>query len=101
MNVAADKAACARKTALVLNVDEARMVSALKEAGDKLNGVASEAVLDFSAVRRVDAGTLRAMAELAGVAEARAATIVLRGVNVQVYKVLKLMKLTERFLFVN
>ena len=111
MKVGAEKDASAGKKAVVpgsvvlgsvgLNMDETRLVSALKEAGEKLNGAAGEAVLDFSAVRRLDTGMLRAMEEFARLAEAKATKIVLRGVNVEVYKVLKLMKLTQRFSFVN
>jgi len=90
------------KTAtILLSMDEKSMAPALKEAGEKLNGAAGEAVLDFSSVRRVDAVSLRALEEFSGRAEEKAMKIVLRGVNVEVYKVLKLMKLTSRFLFVN
>jgi anti-anti-sigma regulatory factor len=81
--------------------NEAQLVSALKEAGEKLNGAAGETVLDFSAVRRLDTDMLRAMEKFARAAEADTVKVVLRGVNVEVYKVLKLMKLTQRFSFVN
>jgi anti-anti-sigma regulatory factor len=89
------------KTAILLHLDETRLAPALKEAGEKLNGAEGEAVLDFTSVRRVDAGTLRAMEEFARLADDKAIKIVLRGVNVEVYKVFKLMKLTGRFSFVN
>jgi len=86
---------------VVLKLDETKLASTLKETAEKLNGAAGETVLDFSAVRRLDTGMVRAMEEFARVAEAKAIKIVLRGVNVEVYKVLKLMKLTQRFSFVN
>jgi anti-anti-sigma regulatory factor len=73
----------------------------LREAGEKLDGTEGEAVLDFSSVRRLDANAVRAIEELARVADEKAVKIVLRGVNVDVYKVLKLVKLTRRFSFVN
>ena len=41
------------------------------------------------------------MEELARLADEKAVKIVLRGVNVDVYKVLKLVKLSPRFNFVN
>jgi hypothetical protein len=50
-------------------------------------------------VRRVDASALRAMETLAGIAEGKAIKVGLRGVNVDIYKVLKLVKLASRFSF--
>jgi len=87
------------KTAV--NIEEARAALALEEAGESLDGAEGEAVLDFSAVLRVDASTLRALEELARIAEKKAVKVILRGVNVDVYKVLKLVKLTRRFSFVS
>ena len=87
--------------AVFLNIDEARVVAALREAGEKLDGSEGEAVLDVSAVVRIDSGAVRALEELARVADEKSVKIILRDVNVDVYKVLKLMKLTGRFSFVN
>jgi anti-anti-sigma regulatory factor len=87
--------------AVFLTVDETRVVPALQEAGEKLDGTEGEAVLDFSSVRRIDSRGLGALEDLAGVAEEKSVKLVLRGVNVDVYKVLKLVKLTRRFSFVN
>jgi len=52
-------------------------------------------------VRRIDPSTLLALQAFAGTADKKAVKVVLRGVNIDVYKVLKLMKLTPRFSFVN
>jgi len=87
--------------AVFLNIDEARVVAALREAGEKLDGSEGEAVLDMASVGRIDSGAVRALEELARVADEKSVKIVLREVNVDVYKVLKLMKLTGRFSFVN
>jgi len=87
--------------AVVLNIDERRVALALKEAGEKLDSAEGEAVLDFSSVRRIDPSALRAMEEFARIADEKAVKVVLRGVNVDIYKVLKLMKLTRRFSFEN
>jgi anti-anti-sigma regulatory factor len=87
--------------AVFLNIDNERLVPALQEAGEKLDSAEGEAVLDFSSVRRIDASALRAMEELARIADEKAVKVALRGVNVDVYKVLKLVKLTRRFSFVN
>jgi anti-anti-sigma regulatory factor len=88
-------------TAILLTMDEKRLATALKEAGQKLDGAGGEAVLDFSSVRRVDTHAVLALEALASIADEKAVKIVLRGVNVDVYKVLKLVKLTARFSFVN
>ena len=88
-------------TAIFLNMDEERVVLALQEATSGLDGVQGEVVLDFSSVRRIDSGALLALEEFVQVADEKALKIVLRGVNVHMYKVLKLVKLTSRFSFVD
>jgi ABC-type transporter Mla MlaB component len=87
--------------AVWLKVDEDRIVRALLEAAEKLEGVEGEVALDFSSVRRIDSGGLRAMDEFATIADAKGVKVVLRGVNAGLYRVLKLMKLASRFSFVS
>ena len=87
--------------AVWLKIDEERVVQALHEAGKKLDSVEGEVALDFSAVRRIDPSAVRAMEEFAGIAADKGVKVVLRAVNVDVYKVLKLVKLTSRFSFVS
>jgi anti-anti-sigma regulatory factor len=87
--------------AVLLTIDDKRVVSALQEAGEKLDSAQGETVLDFSSVRRIDSSGLRALEEFARVADKKAVKVALRGINIDVYKVLKLMKLTRRFSFVN
>ena len=82
-----------------LGIDADNAVHALQEALAKLDDAGGEMNLDFSSVRRIDAGALGALEKLAGAADAKAVKIVLGGVNVEVYKVLKLMKLAPRFSF--
>ena len=82
-------------------IDEERVVQALQEAGEKLDSADGEVVLDFSCVRRIDASALRALEEFAGITDDKGVKAVLRGVNVGVYKVLKLVKLGSRFSFVH
>ena len=55
--------------------------------------------LDFSSVRRIDPSALREMEELASIADDKAIKVVLRGVNIDIYRVLKLMRLAPRFSF--
>jgi anti-anti-sigma regulatory factor len=87
--------------AVFLNIDDKRVVPTLQEAGEKLDSAQGETVLDFSSVRRIDSSALRALEEFVRLAEEKTVKVVLRGVNIDVYKVLKLMKLTRRFSFVN
>jgi len=82
-------------------IEEASVVRALKEAGEKLDSTEGEVVLDFSSVIRIDASGLIAIEEFANKADDKGVKVALRGVNVSVYKVLKLMKLASRFSFVN
>ena len=88
-------------TALWLKIDEERFVLAFQEAGKKLDSVDDEVVLDFSSVRRIDPCALRSMEEFADIAADNGVKVVLRDVNVGIYKVLKLVKLAWRFSFVS
>jgi anti-anti-sigma regulatory factor len=87
--------------AVWLKVDEGRVVQALQEAEEKLASVEGEVALDLSSVRRIDSKALRAMEEFADIADAKGVKVVLRGVDVGVYKVLKLVNLASRFSFVS
>lgn len=87
--------------AVQFKIDGQRVVPGLEEALDKLDGAGSEMILDLSTVRRIDAPGLRALEELAARADDKAVNVVLRGASIEVYKVLKLMKLETRFSFAN
>jgi anti-anti-sigma regulatory factor len=82
-----------------LRVDGEHVVQDLQEAGGKLDTADGELVLDFSSVHRIDPSAVRAMETLAGAADEQSIKLVLRGVNVEIYKVLKLVKLARRFSF--
>ncbi len=81
-------------------IDEESAVDALREAGDKLDAANGDLTLDFSSLQQIDASMVRAMEKLATRAEDKGVKVALRGVNVNVYKVLKLVKLSGRFVFV-
>ena len=84
-----------------LEVDGNCVAQELHDACEMLNGAEGEVKLDFSGVRRIDTSGLHAVEDFATASEAKSVKITLRGVNVDVYKVLKLAKLTTRFTFVN
>ena len=86
--------------AVWLEMDEKNVNRTLQEAGEKLAGVQDEIILDFSSVLRIDPGALQAIEEFTAVAAGKGVKVVLRGVNVGVYKVLKLVRLASRFSFV-
>jgi len=77
------------------------MTTMLQNAIEKLKGGEGEVTLDFASVPRIDTGVVYALEELAGVAAERSATVRLRAVNADVYRVLKQLKLVERFCFLN
>ena len=82
-----------------LKLDGACMIAALQDAQEKLDSTGTELVLDFSSVRQIDPGALKALEQLAGMADEKAVKLVLRGLNVDVYKVLKLLTLASRFTY--
>jgi anti-anti-sigma regulatory factor len=85
--------------ALQHRIDGERVVPSLDEAREKLDSADGEMILDFSSVCRIDARALRAMQELAASAGDKGVRLVLRSASTDVYRVLKLMKLTPRFSF--
>ncbi len=73
----------------------------LLDACERLESADEEVVLDLSSVRRIDPAAITAIDHLAACADELGVRVVLRGVNIEVYKVLKLTKLTPHFSFVN
>lgn len=82
-----------------LKVDGGRVAQALEEAEAGLDRAEGEVALDFSNVRRIDAAALRAMESFAAIADDKGVAVVLRGVDIAIYKVLKLVNLGSRFSF--
>lgn len=83
-----------------LEVEESGIISILQQACERVGNGDGDLILDFSSVRRIQPSAIRELEKLAAMADERAITITLRGVNVDVYKVLKLVKLAPRFCFV-
>jgi anti-anti-sigma regulatory factor len=87
--------------AVMLNVENGRVADVLNAARETLADSEGELVLDFSSVQRVNPADLKAIDALACAAGQKSVKVVLRGVNVELYKVLKLVRLASRFSFVN
>jgi anti-anti-sigma regulatory factor len=78
-------------------IDGGHVAQSLRDVIEQLDRAESEVVLDWSSVKRLDPGALRALEDLASRADDKSVKVALQGVNVDVYKVLKLMKLAARF----
>jgi anti-anti-sigma regulatory factor len=85
--------------AVCLKIENESVAPALRDAAEKLGGADTELILDFSSVQRIQPSALSAMEQLARTAAEKGAKVILRGVNVDVYKVLKLTRLAARFSF--
>ena len=84
-----------------MRVDGERAVEDLQLAAKNLELADGEMVLDFSSVQRLNTVAVRELEALANSADKKGTKLSLRGVNVDVYKVLKLVKLSRRFSLVN
>ena len=84
-----------------IRLNQDGVAEALGDVLESLSSNNGEVALDFSAVHRIDPAAVRALEDLAQAAPNRPAKVVLRGVNIDVYRVLKLMKLTPRFTFLS
>ncbi len=83
-----------------VEIDGNCLAQTLYEAAAELDS-GGDVFLDFSCVRRLDSGGLRALEDFAGAADGKTVKVTLRGVNVDVYKVLKLARLSSQFSIVN
>lgn len=88
-------------SAVLLNLNNEHVADALRTARETLNSAEGELQLDFSSVSRIDAAGLHALKELVASAREKSVPITLRGVNVELYKVLKLVRLASHFSFAN
>jgi anti-anti-sigma regulatory factor len=83
-----------------LEIDMERVRDSLQEALEFVECAEGEAVLDFSGVDRIDAKQVSTLQEIAAMADVAGVKVALCGVNVKIYKVLKLARLAARFGFV-
>ena len=82
-------------------IDGENVAENLRAIGEKLRAGDGELVLDFAAVRGLNPAALAALEQLAEAAEQKKVRLVLRAVNIDVYKVLKLARLAARLAFLN
>ncbi len=80
-----------------IQVDPGNMQGFRDAAAERLTREDGEVVLDFSAVKRIDTNGVRTLEDLAGLADEQSVRLVLCAVNMDIYRVLKLLKLAQRF----
>jgi len=85
----------------IINLEERSVVEVLCAAREQLEPNDAETVLDFSLVRRLDSRSLAALREFTVCVGEKQGKVTLRGLNVEVYKALKLARLTETFSFID
>ncbi len=86
---------------VMLKVDNHDVVRTLRQSCEQLKSGDGQLIVDFSALRRIDPQVLSAMRDLTARAEANSVKLTLRGVNIEVYKVLTLLKLASRFSYLD
>ncbi len=86
------------KAPTYVEVEGGNAAAVLQGAREKLES-GEDLTLDFSAVARLDPTAIRGLEALAQIAGEKTAKVTLRGVKVEVYKVLKLARLASRFSF--
>lgn len=82
-------------------IDEEHLTRQLNDIREKLPTEGPEVLLDFFLAQSLDPASIQALEDLACAADLENARVVLRGVNVEMYKVLKLAGLSDRFSFVD
>lgn len=82
-------------------LDEEHAAAVLEQAAEKLDSADGEMVLDFVGMRQIHSQVLRQLENFAALADEKRVKVVLHGVNIDIYRVLKLVNLTTRFSFVS
>lgn len=72
---------------------------ALEAECQRLDGGPGEAIIDLSALGRIDAGAVAGLEAFVRTAESKSVQVIFTGVNVDVYRVLKLVKLAAKVSF--
>jgi anti-anti-sigma regulatory factor len=84
-----------------IKIDELKIAADLNAAYHKLNASDGELVLDWTSVARIDTAGLSALEKLALAADEKKIKLTFRGLNIDIYRVLKLARLSDRFLLLS
>ena len=82
-------------------IDGEHVAQQLNDIREKLATEGPEVLLDFFLAQALDPADIRALDELATSASAESTKLFVRGINIEMYKVLKLAGLTEKFEFID
>jgi anti-anti-sigma regulatory factor len=82
-------------------IDGEHIVQQLNDICRQLGSEGPEVLLDFFLAQTLDTEGIRALEELAAGAGNENAKVVLRGVNIEMYKVMKLAGLSDKFTFID
>jgi ABC-type transporter Mla MlaB component len=83
-----------------VKIESETLSTSLKQAHQKVSLAQGDVVLDLSSLLRLDTETLLGLEELLSFADEKQVKLAMRGVTIDVYKVLKLSRLSSRFAFV-
>jgi anti-anti-sigma regulatory factor len=82
-----------------IKISNEHLARDLQTAREKLEIANGELVLDWASVSRMGADSLAAIATLADTADEKSVRLIFRGVNIDIYRVLKLSNLSGRITF--
>jgi len=86
---------------MAFRLNSENTAQALTWVREQLNAGEGDLLLDFSRVLHMTSESLQTLEEIADLLNGAGQRVVLRGVSVNIYKVLKLVNLSQRFRFVN
>ena len=82
--------------AILVSLEDGALAAELEQAIAMLENGEREVVLDFSSVHRLSAGEVRAIDEFTRTAEDKGVKVRVRGLGVDLYRALKLARLSSR-----
>ena len=82
--------------AMLVNLEDGTLAAALEEVSGRLENGGRHLVLDFSSVERLSTAEVHAIDEFTRTADEKGVKVIIRGLDVELYRALKLAKLPVR-----
>lgn len=86
---------------ITINICEQNVAEGLRAIEQERTNTSGDIILDFSCVQRLDANALLALQKLAAAPDAESPKLVLAGLKPGIYKVLKSLKLSSKFSYLD
>lgn len=86
--------------AVLVKLEEGTLAATLEEASGRLEDGEREVVVDFSSIDRLSAVEMHAIDEFTRTAEEKGLKVIVRGLGVDLYRALKLARLSSRLALV-